>query len=508
MSSTSDEGSRASSPANHENCPFHDDPRSGLCNALTNKGTLCTYKGKITKPGYFPVCGKHSWSHVRAGRCQTVEECGQLCDRFAEQDPPYHLCEKHQMGSNTLPCHLMRLPTELRFMIFRNLFPKVVASREHEVKAAILKTNRQINEEASSVLYGESVFEVYVQANLIEIMGKVWNRHAHTQNEYHDYSTSSMLCQEGLRMIRNLEVIFPLGAVFGRHKGTGPGYITLEEYELYAFRGSMRKLGDLFLENAESGSLHALRSLKITARSSLPEGPNFPARRGNVSKDLTEGIPTNDAYINFRDQWLKVLADLLAVADGPATNANLEPRLRKTEAFAQFVNVQAIYGPKGWNTSVFQELERPLHLARVAYENNNEEMMVKIQEAINLPWVNAYRQNEKPVRILADFISTMFEQEHIEKGGNDDNKVDRAPTLRELYPDAYQFGDHAPLSQPYETVLAHLWSDLDFVDPAPRIGSPGVTVEIGDLRYTVRKDGKEWARLKTPALIREMRLEK
>jgi hypothetical protein len=97
----------------------------------------------------------HPWRSYQiqsllAGRCQAVEECGQLYNRLAKHYPPYHLCIKHDEGSDTLPCYIMGLPTELRLMIFRYIFPEVVPSQTYRsVSAEILKTNRQIYQEAS-----------------------------------------------------------------------------------------------------------------------------------------------------------------------------------------------------------------------------------------------------------------------------------------------------------------------------------------------------------------------
>jgi hypothetical protein len=226
MSDTSDSASEASSSTiNHEHCPFHDDPRDGLCGATTaTTKALCKYKAKHFLDGYHPVCSKHYTLHhnhrksiLRAGKCQAIEECGQLCNRLAKYAKPYHFCEKHQDGSNTLPCHLLRLPTELRLMVFRHLFPKVVASRKDgRIKTAILKTNRQINEEASSVLYGESHFSAFIRPYEIQIQGKAWRVKPATQTkrgrQYGDnFFIVDNLSDSSAHMIQNLDVTVYVG---------------------------------------------------------------------------------------------------------------------------------------------------------------------------------------------------------------------------------------------------------------------------------------------------------
>ena len=158
-------------------CSHHMDPRRGLCFAPTLAKKKCPFCATIISEGHLSVCKKHGSQRKRAGRCQAVEGCGQQCDRFAEYAEPYHLCEKHQKGTGSLPCHIMRLVVELRLMIFGYLFPKVIpAKRPSGVSSAVLMVNRQVNLEASSVLYGEAQFEAEIDAQWMYIQGKTWLR--------------------------------------------------------------------------------------------------------------------------------------------------------------------------------------------------------------------------------------------------------------------------------------------------------------------------------------------
>jgi hypothetical protein len=62
-------------------------------------------------------------------------------------------------------------------MIFRYLFPKMVNINKHcGLSTATLKTNRQIHQEASSVMYGESTFIASVRLNSIWPQSKEWQR--------------------------------------------------------------------------------------------------------------------------------------------------------------------------------------------------------------------------------------------------------------------------------------------------------------------------------------------
>lgn len=84
---------------------------------------------------------------------------------------------------------------------------------------------------------------------------------------------------------------------------------------------------------------------------------------------------------------------------------------------------------------------------------------------------------------------------------------DWKPTPRELYPDAYHYAGLAPLEEPYTHGERKSWAELDSLDPAPKLDDPGVTlkVETGYLRYTICKGGEKWTKLKTPAVIRDVR---
>lgn len=128
----------------------------------------------------------------------------------------------------------MELPTELRFMIFRYLFPKVVP--DHGVKVGILKTSRQIYREASSVLYGECRFTAKVESGSIIFRGKVWKRDVNR-------SMDDVLCGASANMIRNLQIEVTVGERYMVPKSIiGPRM--KEEFELYALRDSIRKFTD------------------------------------------------------------------------------------------------------------------------------------------------------------------------------------------------------------------------------------------------------------------------
>jgi hypothetical protein len=106
---------------------------------------------------------------------------------------------------------------------------------------------------------------------------------------------------------------------------------------------------------------------------------------------------------------------------------------------------------------------------------------------------------------VADSINNMFERDDGIDEMDDDGD---ASTPRELYPDAFEFEEVELLKEPYSSGQVHDWVDLSTKDPAPPRNDPGVTVQFSALRLRIQKDGKEWMRLKTPAIVRQLAEEK
>jgi hypothetical protein len=413
----------------------------------------------------------------------------------------------------------------------------VPSHTSHGIKVAILKTNRQIYQEASSVLYGESRFQAVIRLHAIELQGKVWTREPTAKNRANDYSVGAILCKSSASLIRSLEVDIGIGTKLSRAKGLVWRGISQEEHDLYAFRDTVRKFAEYFqTKKGSSGSMNILKQLRISpslstdfgwksdeaaialffvleplqmlhAKSALLEAP-IPRYAYSTSTKVIGNIPTRKVYLKLREQWLKALADPTR-SHKPAPAPTLEAGYRKIEAFAQLIHVQEATTTRPWTSTVFQNLERPLHLARVAYENNDGETLGNIHEAIKLRWINAHRQLQVSLRAVADSVNTMFEkEEHVKNVEEDNFEDDGTPTPRELYPDAFEFEDIKPLKQPYTPNQAQLWLELRTEDSAPKRGDSGVTTKMGSLKFHIRKDGQEWVRLMTPAMVRQLKAEK
>jgi hypothetical protein len=170
-----------------------------MCSYLTINSTLCIAKATEFREGLLPVCTKHVHERIKMGACQAVETCGKLCLRLSRADPPFHLCSLHAKGTDTLPCYILKIPVELRLMIFRDVLPsnvealkpteivrdrkrgqsrwEIKATRIHSyrINTSVLKLNRQLCAEACSVLYGETLFHIKVGITYVAFMGMIWH---------------------------------------------------------------------------------------------------------------------------------------------------------------------------------------------------------------------------------------------------------------------------------------------------------------------------------------------
>lgn len=520
--------SDSSSVVDHEEtCDFHQSSRNGLCFALTYAKKPCRNNANVTRPGYLPVCGRHKFSqqYLPAGKCQAIEDCGQLCNRLALLSAPYNLCTKHQDGSDSLPCHFMRLPTELRLMIFRYLIPKDIY-HGREVQSAILYVSRQVHQEVSSVLYGESHFEASIDEEGIYLLNKSWNRTPIGTSKTHNYSVGAALRQDGARLIQNLSLTIRFGSTISRKgpKGIGVQGITKEEYHLYIMRDNARKFVELITLPSDSQSgLNALKrfNVKVTIWKDFPWSPKeavnalflvtepLQSLRGIHRPDLeirqnqhyTQIAVRMEAVHSYQSHREKLLESLQApaTAPGPEINTVADNLFEKIQIVYQFVQDLDASGNMGksWISTIFHGIERPLHLARVAYEIGDISALEKIREAIKVRWVNAQREQHQSLQLVADSINGMFVD-------SDDESDSEKP--RDMFPDVFDFNIQDPI--PQKRKPDNIWQELEWKDKAPQIGEDGVRVREMGLRVHIRKDGKNWIRLATPAVVRAIRAAK
>jgi len=546
MSSISADSTASSGSTDHGDCPFHDEPHQGLCHAITKTGKPCKHPAKIYEYGLLPVCSWHNYAaegeknskaELQAGLCQAISECGHTCNRLAHYCDPYHFCEYHSNGSTLLPCHFMRLPTELRLIIFRYLFPDEVSNdKEHGVEVAIMKANRQIHQEASSVLYGECYFEIEVHPHSIKLQGKQWKRNPPAKST-ENYSLDTLLSRSS-HLIRNLNIRVEFGEYFQSARGIGSDGISTEDYLVYLYRDAIRKVVHYVTSHStRTVSQNILKKLKVMPAvagdwpwspeeaitvlflileplqllsadyrffDELVSGGRHKPQPRNYTGYISR-MQKREAYPKLREQWLNI--DKNPEASSVFRPQNPQPAVQsafnKLDGLAQVLRLGNLHHFQPSMATAFNDIARPMHLARVAYENDDLDMLNRIHEAIKLRWINANRSQQASIRSIKDSITDMLET--ASAYGKQDNDVQAGLNLAQLYPREFGVTDLDPIEPVYDIRQPHLWLELSSEDSIPKHGDRGVEWEFEGVRVRARKDGKEWVRLKTPEMVRQFK---
>jgi hypothetical protein len=514
-------------------CVHHSDPREGLCTASINGGRKCTFRAKAGHADFLPTCGIHKFSWMlRAGRCQAITNCGQACNRIARYDAPYHFCFEHEKGTNTLPCHFLSLSTELRLMIYRYIFPDFIPcanpcdnNKIHETNAAILRVNKQISQEASSVLYGELQFHARITPTTITVLGKTWHRSrfntAVLRSESLDINKA--LCMEATKRIRNLFVEVSFGSWRAELQGCTRTHflggvdllgITNENYDLYEAKDTVRKLVELFPATQERGSLK-----RLTVQPKMGSQYRWsPAERVAamflvlepfqdlhvVQQATLEARKLSNAdeevrmnYEKLQEEWIStVKAPTPARTSAKATDSKIA--YRKIEHLVRFVKAEeSQHTHYNGNIAplkypIFDGIERPLHLARVACENEDPEMIDQIRRAIAARWDAHQQQQQRAAKVMSNAIKNMLAS---------------TDTITADVWQAAAVGDMPVKWRPDpEWIELQLYRTDD--DLLPKRRDPGVTIEADSLRVYYHLGDQTWVRLKTPEVVRMKKVEK
>ncbi|KAJ4987386.1 hypothetical protein SVAN01_07124 [Stagonosporopsis vannaccii] len=535
-----------------QHCNLHADPLATHCNALTRARKKCSYKAKLFKRGSLPVCATHQWNlwSLKAGKCQAVEKCGRVCNRYAPHAPPYHLCAKHEKGTDTLPCGIMSLPTELHLMIFRYLFPKVVpVSGLTNNAGAVLRVNRAFHSAASSIVYDELQFKASVDHSVITLLGRLWETDG-VNNKYTNINKA--LCQAGAQRIRKLHVEIRFASRRTKIKGIGTYDIGVADYELYQVRDAVRKLVELLWPTTKSqaasekpvlkqvevrpapGLVHHWQPDEVVAaiffvvEPFVALGPIatpalLPCPKSTVwhsgmqlYTDNISNAHKDETYRRLRKVWMKSMKGKLSTPnkvrrEGQEDNLITREYHKIEQLWALIQKHESSKCPDltensltdlptatsskaGWLKSSFQGIERVLHIARTIDMNidhdlsDSFERMGQIREAITKRWVNAHRQQQRSASAIAACIGSMSHSED----------------PKEIYPDAFDF--ETPELLEHEAAVNYTWPELGKADIAPRVGDTGVTYTEDDFRIYIHEGGKTFVRLKTPSAIRRLRV--
>jgi hypothetical protein len=162
------------------------------CNAVQQNGTPCARLAAMSPKNHLPVCKTHKKQRIRFSRCKADIHGRGLCQQLIKWKPHFfELCDNHRDWTG-MPCHLLKLPIEIRMHIFSYLLPdrpvsawldRSLKSDGFKCTASVLLVNRQIHEEASKVLYRTQPFTVSIQRNTLNMCGRAY---------YHDLSGSQL----------------------------------------------------------------------------------------------------------------------------------------------------------------------------------------------------------------------------------------------------------------------------------------------------------------------------
>ncbi|PMD15133.1 hypothetical protein NA56DRAFT_664027 [Hyaloscypha hepaticicola] len=164
------------------NCPLHDNEKTKTCSGLSKRGNLCPNKAIVAPvPGTLPMCKIHRNQLKVATFCRAQLSCGYECGRLCEwRTHMFQMCQCHQ--DIPMTCYFLKIPMEMRLRIYRFLLPDRriparrlgILLREDGEKTCmeILRINRQIHDEASSLLYGTGSFNIEVSANGLNMCSK------------------------------------------------------------------------------------------------------------------------------------------------------------------------------------------------------------------------------------------------------------------------------------------------------------------------------------------------
>jgi hypothetical protein len=197
------------------------DLRDSACNArqisdeqLCGKATTFNLKSK----DWMPVCRLHRKRAPRIASCQALTKGARKgpCNKLIRWQPRFFsLCDKHKNWSG-MPCHILKLPVEIRMTIFKYLLPDQPISawlddplRSDGVKCttSLLLVSKQISQEASDVLYGAHPFTVSIQRNSLNLCGwSYYHNRSDSQITLHPSPTTQYIRPAMLSKIRSIRI--------------------------------------------------------------------------------------------------------------------------------------------------------------------------------------------------------------------------------------------------------------------------------------------------------------
>ncbi|KAJ4345296.1 uncharacterized protein N0V89_011426 [Didymosphaeria variabile] len=492
---------------------------------------------------------------IPAGNCQAIGECGRRCDRLANANPPFHFCDWHANGTDTLPCYLLGLPAELRDMIWRHVLPETISGKltcqsyrrgmegKKANKFSLLFVNLQISKEVLAVAYEQVPFEVDVDEYRTIFCGNhlespsPWQRARSVEGSIFDLAVTGRLLPV-LKRVRNFRITVTLGS----HQETPRGCsiyrnrqsITVEDYHVFHTRERLRKFidlirpGDSAPRHADSGNFklrgldlllqfgeqynwgfHEVLSMVIMAAEPFKALGNVqkPALHDIVSLPSNPARPDSDAdafkteYQAYKLEWQKSMMQISGEAPASSLGFSqskidkIRKELRKVEQFISLLlkqNFTGTYGHDMWDDLGDQPFS---NIARVLHLARVASEQLDVDRLAKIREV-----------LLQRWIDYQGKQEQ------------KSNALSESLLDMFQ-GNKKPKAfrEQREKLTATKWEprDIDFdwewpeLDAGRFVGNrispeipPDVTVTEDRQYRHFSRDGRQWAVLKTPLFVR------
>jgi hypothetical protein len=262
-------------------------------------------------------------------------------------------------------------------MVFQYLVPEEVSAHVCDGSfGAIMRVNREFYQVVSTIVYNQVKFKAWIDPTTINLFQRAWSRACST-NEFEDINKK--LCQGGAQRIRNLEVKINFASDKIKAKGLARD-ISLEEYEVYQVRDTVRKLVQLLASPSSDSTSTALKQLRVRVAAGTqhewssdevtsavflvlepfaalgpiddvgvypPPRPWAYGYRDQRISDNIAKVYKSDLYENLRTEWLTSMrksTGLSSSLDSPQKasrdTATVESAFRKIEAFANLIYKQ------------------------------------------------------------------------------------------------------------------------------------------------------------------------
>lgn len=551
-------------------CGLHNSQLSLKCNAAGQGGRGCANKSVVFPAGYLPICKQHVYLLTPAGRCQAIEGCGQRCSRLSVADPPFHLCTKHQKGTDTLPCYLMKIPTEIRLEILRYILPAKIpdvwphrnknshgiewkyvdsvwsyvrnsrypddnwsgsggqresfARHELNVIKPLFQINRQINEEAATILYGETPFQVTIYTRMVKLLNQIPFQVPDSTFGHLGPYPYAIVTIPVLKRIRNFEIAIrshPEDLDVDSGWGLTPDLVSNANFDLYELRDTIRRFIELIHQSNCKDHKHHVKSIELKPLEGvhtnlrLDEILAFIAMvaepfkaLGKISKPVLADVdwgtvtqtavmgvePFSSEYSSYQTEWqdrMSQMSGLSSKAHGQALKSTI---IKASMEFQKIENFLGVIHKSGLTEGSFDSGDSPpfggatrvLDLARMAHEQFDLEALAEIRKAITRRWIDHDKQQRQRSRNVAESLLEMLTSDEASQATHDHPNQLSWPQQKE---DTVVFDDE--------------WSELDDIlySMHELIDEERATItEDRERRYYTKGD-KVYVRLKTPRFV-------